>query len=399
MDSNYTFIIIALLFAITVSLIHRKVSLSAKSIIVSLLNVLGLVYFSHAYEKPLPFIFYFLVVTGHYYYTHSNLTQVKKYFSPVFYPILFIFLIKYIGPMDVLRGNYSGFSVFFVGISYVSFKMSFYAHQYRIKSVKAITLYEYLSYIFYLPTLMVGPITNPTVFFNSWRSEAVKNIDYLYVIERLLLGLAKFTILSQFFNQATFVEMTSNFQEYGLAHVLIAGFSYYLFLYFNFSGFCDIVVGLGHLSRVDLEENFNRPIWSRNIQEFWKKWHITLSSYMNLVVFAPLNIYFMRRVDSKYANATTVISISATFVLIGYWHGKEAQYIIFGCLQAVAVSINFLWGQFLKKRLGSKGFKRYMGNKYIYCVSLILSLIYMSFCFVVFANDLEKLKYILERVL
>ncbi len=385
-------ILVGFIFAIVKRIIDDKLGKAAKDKVISLLSILGLGYFSTSNLSWKWLTVYLLFVTAHYFYTHSELMKLKKILSPIFVPLLFIFFVKYVS--SVWGQSNSNISIYFLGISYVSFKMSLYAHFYKFKEIRAESLFEYFCYVMFLPSLFVGPITKPHVFFSLWRSPEGINCNNVAIFERILVGLVKFTLLSQFFNQTTFTELIPSNQSYEIVHLFISGASYYLFLYFNFSGFCDIVIAIGLLARVDLGENFNRPYISRNIQEFWKRWHITLSDFMNTVVFVPLNLYLMRRVGRKYHSLVTLLCISITFILIGYWHGKDSQYLWFGCLQAFAVGVNFLWGIILKKYLSKKVYRRYFKSKIVYFISFLLSFIYMSFCFVIFGNDLKKLSEI-----
>jgi len=244
---------------------------------------------------------------------------------------------------------------------------------------------------------MVGPITKPSNFIRSWKYGEFQ-VDYLTCVERVLVGLVKFTLISQFFNQTTFKGMIFSGHEYSLIHVFIASFSYYMYLYFNFSGFCDVVIGLSSMAKVDVEENFNRPLLARNIQDFWARWHITLSNYMNEVIFSPLSVILMRKFDLKYKNYVITFCLFIVFILIGYWHGKQDQYLLFGILQAIAVSCNFLFATMLKSRFGMKGFKTYMNNRFYQAVSTTITFLYMCLSLVIFANDIDALKIIIEKI-
>jgi D-alanyl-lipoteichoic acid acyltransferase DltB (MBOAT superfamily) len=402
MESSYLFIFICLIFSFLVSFVGRIKDHYFKSNLTAFLNLSGLVFFTSAYKNPMPFLFYVGVVVIHFYYTHSrNELFIKKIVGPVLYPILFIFVIKYTGiPGQIVDGDYGSlfFAAFFLGLSYVSFRMSFYSHRYSLGTVKAQSLSEYLSYVFFLPGMMVGPITDPSTFFNTWRGGNKHSVNYTYALERISIGIIKFTVLAEFFHQSTFPEVIIGHIDYGVEHVFLAGFSYYLYMYFNFSGFCDVVIALGHLAGVDLEENFNRPFWARNIQEFWKRWHMTLSNYMNVIVFGPLNIVLMRKFGGQLAVLTTIFCITVTFVLLGYWHGPEANYALFGLVQAIGLSVTYLYGNFLKSKLGIKKYKKYLKNKTIKVLGIALTITYESFCFVIFANDINKIKSIFKHL-
>ena len=96
---------------------------------------------------------------------------------------------------------------------------------------------------------------------------------------------------------------------------------YYLYLYCNFSGYCDMAIGAAGLIGIPVAENFNNPFAARNVKDFWNRWHITLSSYMRDVVFAPLSKNLVRAMGPAYANHAIALTITVVFLLVGVWHG------------------------------------------------------------------------------
>jgi hypothetical protein len=119
---------------------------------------------------------------------------------------------------------------------------------------------------------------------------------------------------------------------------------YPFFLYANFSGYIDIVIALARLMRVRLPENFDRPFSASSFIDFWNRWHITLSTWLKTYVYNPLLVALMRRISSLALQPLLgVFCFFVTFFLIGVWHGRTSEFIIFGLLQGGGVSINKLW--------------------------------------------------------
>jgi D-alanyl-lipoteichoic acid acyltransferase DltB (MBOAT superfamily) len=133
---------------------------------------------------------------------------------------------------------------------------------------------------------------------------------------------------------------------------------YPLFLYCNFSGYIDIVIALARLMRVRLPENFDRPFSASSVLDFWNNWHITLSRWLKNYVYNPLLLALMRRVSSPTLQPLLgVFCFFVTFFLIGVWHGRTSEFVVFGVLTGGGMSINKLWQLGLTRGLGRKGYK------------------------------------------
>lgn len=133
---------------------------------------------------------------------------------------------------------------------------------------------------------------------------------------------------------------------------------YPLFLYANFSGYIDIVIALARLMRLRLPENFDRPFAASSVMEFWNRWHITLSGWFKSYVYNPLLLALMRRISSVKAEPFLgVFCFFVTFFLVGVWHGRSSEFLVFGALTGAGISINKLWQFEMTRVLGRKGYQ------------------------------------------
>jgi len=138
---------------------------------------------------------------------------------------------------------------------------------------------------------------------------------------------------------------------------------YPFFLYANFSGYIDIVIALARLMRVRLPENFDRPFSASSFLDFWNRWHITLSTWIKTYVYNPLLIALMRRITAVSMQPVLgVFCFFVAFFLIGVWHGRTSEFVIFGVLQGGGISINKIWQLALTGGLGRKGYKALAQN-------------------------------------
>jgi alginate O-acetyltransferase complex protein AlgI len=162
-----------------------------------------------------------------------------------------------------------------------------------------------------------------------------------------------FTSLSPQLLQATSLPFLKLCAIYGAAASL-----YTIYLYFNFSGYMDIVIGIGILLGQSLPENFDKPFTARSFLEFWQRWHMTLSQWFKLYLFNPLLMFLMTWLPSPALTAYLgVLAFFITFLVMGVWHGTTAVFVIYGLLMGAGASINKLWQVACTERLGKKRYR------------------------------------------
>lgn len=133
---------------------------------------------------------------------------------------------------------------------------------------------------------------------------------------------------------------------------------YTLYLYFNFSGYMDIVIGIGSLLGQNLPENFRQPFAARNFLEFWTRWHITLSEWFKTYLFNPLLKALAGRFTAPAAMPWLgVLAFFVTFLVMGLWHGTTAVFVAYGLLLGGGAAANKLWQLAMTRRLGKAGYR------------------------------------------
>jgi D-alanyl-lipoteichoic acid acyltransferase DltB (MBOAT superfamily) len=152
-----------------------------------------------------------------------------------------------------------------------------------------------------------------------------------------------------------------------------------------------MAIGGAGLIGIPVPENFLDPFYSRNMREFWNRWHITLSQWMRDIVFAPLSKYLTRVLGPERINLSISITIMVVFLLIGIWHGPGWNYAVFGLLQGVGVIVTHFYTLWLKRRLGRDGFKAYNANPWIHGVAVAVTFTYYAATLFFFANSPEDI--------
>jgi alginate O-acetyltransferase complex protein AlgI len=187
----------------------------------------------------------------------------------------------------------------------------------------------------------------------------------LSAIHRIIKGFVKLAVVSAVFNYLfanlsapILAEMTTMTGWRFTAQYAASAVAYTFYLYYNFSGYMDIVIGIGWLLGQNLPENFNRPFAARNIFEFWSRWHMTLSEWFKTYLFNPLMKFLAGHVAAPvWLPYLGVIAFFVTFFVMGVWHGSTGVFVIYGLVMGAGASINKLFQVFMAQQLGKKQYK------------------------------------------
>jgi alginate O-acetyltransferase complex protein AlgI len=228
----------------------------------------------------------------------------------------------------------------------------------------------YLIYTLNFTTLVSGPIQRYDAFARDQFAVQPLALGPTVIglqLERVVRGFFKVNVLAMLLHMLQQNGLEQLTQPLAIEHKLFAAIqltvAYPLFLYANFSGYIDIVIALARLMRIQLPENFDRPFSASSFLDFWNRWHITLSMWLKNYVYNPLLVVLLRRISSPSIEPFLgVICFFVTFFLIGVWHGRTSEYIVFGILQGGGVASNKLWQLWLTRILGRKGYKSLAKN-------------------------------------
>lgn len=268
-----------------------------------------------------------------------------------------------------------------LGCSYFIFKLSLYSIAFLNKDERP-SFFQMVSYLFFPFQFVVGPLTPFAQFQNALRERVSISIrTALLSFFRILVGFTKLFFLSGLFYQMTFTRSFTEGSILTVSQFLISLFSYSFYIYFNFSGFCDAVIGCSTLSSVPCAENFNHPFQSTNLKDFWKRWHMSLTDYLQTLIFNPLvRILGQRRWNFKFSvNFSTCL----VFLVMGLWHGFAWNYLIFAGLHAVGlIFLNLFPQKWISSNLTCK----------------ILTFSYVTVAFFFFENSLDKARLIFQSL-
>jgi D-alanyl-lipoteichoic acid acyltransferase DltB (MBOAT superfamily) len=286
----------------------------------------------------------------------------------------------------------------FVGSSYLAFRTSHLALEVRNRAVPRPGCWEYLGFAFFAPTLSVGPINPYSQYRLGFVETGQPEIPLGRTLLRVLVGAVKYAFLGPLLNQLTYSGLLLDGHPHPWVDLPIAAVAYYLYLYCNFSGFCDIAIGGAGLMGIPVAENFANPFAARNVKDFWNRWHITLSQYMRDVVFTPLSKALVRAFGPAQANHGIVLTILVVFLLIGVWHGAGWNYVAFGALHGLGVAINHYYTIVLKKWFTKEQFGAYNRSRLIHAAAVTLTFLFVAASLFLFANDWDAMKSIFSML-
>lgn len=284
--------------------------------------------------------------------------------------------------------NASATDLRWLGFSYIAFRLLSTLIDARKGRKFTVSCGEYLCYVCFPPALSAGPIDRLERFDRDWKALASdardRQNDWISSLERIGAGLFKKFILAD--SLARFALSSTNYAEFiSRGWAWVALFAYALQLYFDFSGYSDIAIGLGKLIGIDLPENFKHPYLKADLAKFWSNWHITLTQWIRSYVFNPLTRELR---GGKKAPQWLVILITqmVTMLLIGLWHGITLNYVIWGIWHGLGLFIHQLYGQWAAGSL-RRWEKEKPALKKVYTVcSTLLTIIYVSLGWVWFVT-------------
>ena len=263
-----------------------------------------------------------------------------------------------------------------IGISFYSFRMIGYLLDVRNKKIKELpSLLEYSVFVSYFPTMISGPIDRAIPFVTQIRKKReFSKENFSDGLRQLLWGLFKKLVVAD-----TIATITSPlFETYSTLNgsaLLIGSMLYFIQLYTDFSGYSDMAIGISKLLGIKVHLNFKFPLFAQNVADFWRKWHISLTSWLTDFVFTPLSIQFR-----DYGKWGLIAAIIINFLLIGFWHGAEWHYVVFGLVNGLMYVPLILGGKLGKKLKSAPGiFPSFLEIRNIALTFLSFSLIMILF--------------------
>ncbi len=312
--------------------------------------------------------------------TESNL-KINRRLLFIFAIVMNVGMLSYYKYMDfiiyninmVLKHDFNYMHIALpLAISFFTFQqIAFLADSYE-KKTKEYDFLTYAMFVTFFPQLIAGPIVHHSETMPQFMNLRNKFINHKNIATGLfLLGIGLFKkimiadFLSPFVAQTFDVIPTLTFFESWVASI-----SYAFQLYFDFSGYCDMALGVAYLFNIVLPQNFNSPYKANSIQDFWRRWHMTLSRFLRDYIYIPLG-------GNRKGEFKTYRNLFLTFFVGGLWHGANWTFILWGAMHGAATCVHKMWSK-LNIKL----------NEF---VSILITFLFVDVAFTVFrAPTIEK---------
>lgn len=211
-----------------------------------------------------------------------------------------------------------------IGISFYTFQTITYALDvYRKVHLPLDKLSNYVLYIMAFPQMIAGPIVRFNTIADQIISREEKIDDKLIGLYRFIIGLGKKVLIANVMAEQADLIMDGNILELSSSMAWVGIFAYTMQIYFDFSGYSDMAIGLGKIMGFRFPENFSSPYTSKSITEFWRRWHITLGAFMKDYLYIPLG-------GNRVGKNRLYFNLALVFLLSGLWHGASWNFVIWG---------------------------------------------------------------------
>ena len=282
-----------------------------------------------------------------------------------------------------------------IGISFFTFtQIAFLIDSYQNR-VKERNFAQYILFVSFFPHLLAGPVLHHKQMmpqFSDQGNFSLQKEKIALGISTFAVGLAKKVLLADTLGGyvATFYNslLQGNLPSFWVSWIGSLGYTFQL--YFDFSGYSDMAVGLALLFGIWLPYNFNSPFKATSIIAFWQRWHITLTKYVGEYLYTPITLKFTRMAHDKNPVFQTIFSLFIPtviiFLILGIWHGSNWTYVVFGGMHGLYIVINHLWRKiFPLPNKKSKAAQKYQNIKRI--SGWALTFLAVNISFVMFRAD------------
>ena len=318
----------------------------------------------------------------------------------VFYLVSFLSLLPiiFVKVQPAINGTQSLLG--FLGISYLTFRSVGIIIELRDGVIKDFALWEFLRFLLFMPTFSSGPIDRFKRFNENYQAiperdelmdmldESVRYIMWGFLYKFILAHVLGETLLPPLKNLA--LQSGGFFNLYALAVMYTFG----LELFFDFAGYSMFALAISNLMGIRSPINFNKPFLSRDLKEFWNRWHMSLSFWFRDFVFMRMVMVLTRKKVFKNRNVTSSVAYIVNMLIMGFWHGVTWYYIAYGLFHGLGLVINDAWirkKKTLNKERKKSGKPALPENRWIQLLGMVVTFHVVMLSFLIFSGFLNDL--------
>ena len=288
----------------------------------------------------------------------------------------------------------------FLGISYLTFRSVGMIIELRDGVLKEFNLWEFLRFMLFMPTFSSGPIDRFKRFNKDYETipERDELLDMLETsVQYIMLGFLYKFILAHIFGSMILPPLKQYaLQMGGIFNLPTLGVMYVfgLDLFFDFAGYSMFALAVSNLMGIKSPINFNKPFVSRDLKEFWNRWHMSLSFWFRDFVFMRLVTVLIRNKVFKNRNTTSSVAYIINMLVMGFWHGVTWYYIAYGLFHGLGLVVNDAWlrkKKTVNKERKKKNLPLLPDNKWTQAVGIFITFNVVMFSFLIFSGFLNDL--------
>lgn len=317
----------------------------------------------------------FLIYT--YLYLRRKTDNKYLYFLFLFLSILPIIIVKIAG-----LTKYASI-IGFIGLSYLNFKAIQMIIEIYDGRIKEINFFTYIYFIMFFPTLSSGPIDRWKRFEDNLNQPLQRRE---YINEYLITGITKIAVAILYkFIIAYLIDtywLLKIPKDINLINSINYMYAYTMYLFFDFAGYSLFAVGTSYIFGIKTPDNFNKPFLSKDMKEFWTRWHISLSRWFGDYIFSRFVLNSMRKKRFKNRFIASHVAQIITMFIMGLWHGLTPYYIIYGLYQGGALVLTDIYQR------KSKYYKKHKKEKWFQCIQILLTFHIVCFGMLIFSGYL-----------
>ncbi|GAF37572.1 D-alanyl-lipoteichoic acid biosynthesis protein DltB [Lentilactobacillus farraginis] len=335
------------------------------------------------------FIYQVALVSAYFHYRRRKDSPNKGwvFVLAVILAILPLVIVKVTPAIEAGRQSIIGF----LGISYITFKVVQTIMETRDGYIKDYHPVVFSQFLLFFPTISSGPIDRYRRFVSDYEKVPAQK-DYLNLVQTgvryVFLGFLYKFILAYYFGSILMPRvqfgalMAHGFSWYIVGYM----YAYSMDLFFDFAGYSLFAVGISYLMGIKTPMNFNQPFKSKNIKDFWNRWHMTLSFWFRDYIFMRLVFFLMKHKVFKSRITTANVCYIVNMLIMGFWHGETWFYILYGLLHGCALVVNDTWLRYKKKHQ-----ERIPHNKFTELLAIFITFNFVCFTFLIFSGFLNTL--------
>jgi alginate O-acetyltransferase complex protein AlgI len=223
-----------------------------------------------------------------------------------------------------------------IGISFIVFQAISYVVDCSRRTIRPATLLDFGVYLTYFPHVLAGPLVRASEFIPQLHEPAdPRRIDASRAFRLVVQGMFKKVVVASFLASAIVDPVFANPQSHSSLETLVAIYAYAFVIYCDFSGYTDIAIGIALLLGIRFPQNFDAPYTARSVQEFWRRWHMTLSRWLRDYLYVGLG-------GNRYGRLKTYRNLFLTMLIGGFWHGADWTFVLWGAIHGGALVVERL---------------------------------------------------------